>query len=111
MSRYRLTRAADLDIESILRDSARMFGPIQQQVYASLLDAAARMVAEQPDRPGSRDRKELGKGVRSFPVSLAANRSGAAAHVLFYLPDPDGATIVRVLHEAMDPLLHLEAPV
>jgi toxin ParE1/3/4 len=109
---YRLTEAADDDIEDILRTSARQFGPIQRARYALLLEKAALMVAEAPERPGSWDRHGLGEGVRSFHVEHAAGRRGAAAHILYYLrgildDGSDGVVITRVLHERMDPALHV----
>lgn len=112
MPGYWLTEAADLDVEGILRESARLFGPGQRDCYAGLIEAAAGMVAAEPRRPGSRDRGELGDGVRSFHAELAAKRRGAASHVLYYVEgvlDEDGGpgvVILRVLHEAMEPSLH-----
>jgi toxin ParE1/3/4 len=111
-ARYRLTEAADADVLAILAESARLFGPAQRDRYAALVETAARMVAEDPGRPGSRDRSDLPEGVRSFHVELAARRRGAAAHVLYYVRErsPDGGEVViiaRVLHERMEPALHV----
>lgn len=110
---YRLTEAADGDVEGILRESARLFGPGQRDRYARLIETAAEMVAVVPERPGSRARGDLGEGVRSFHVELAARRRGAASHILYYARDVAGAVegkgvvILRVLHEAMEPGRHL----
>jgi toxin ParE1/3/4 len=111
---YRLTEIADEDIVGILGHSARMIGLIQRNAYAALIDKAANMVAEAPERPGARDRDDLGDVIRSFHVERAAGRRGAAAHVLFYMRGTlddgrDGVIILRVLHEAMEPALHLAA--
>jgi toxin ParE1/3/4 len=70
------------------------------------------MVGEYPDRGGSRQRSDLGSGIRSFHVELAAARSGAAAHVLYYRvnesdPALPSVLILRVLHQAMEPGRHL----
>jgi toxin ParE1/3/4 len=70
------------------------------------------MVAENPERPGSRQRDELASGVRSFHVELAARRRGAASHVLYYIREHlddgrEGVVIARVLHDRMEPLRHL----
>jgi toxin ParE1/3/4 len=112
--RYRLTEIAERDVRDILRESARQFGPVQRRNYAALIDEAATLIADQPERPGSRMRDELADGLRSFHVELAARRRGAATHVLFYLEGRledgrDGVIIVRVLHERMDPLRHIGA--
>lgn len=108
---YRLTEAADDDIEGILRESARLFGPGQRNRYAGLIETAAEMVAAEPERSGSRVRGDLGAGVRSFHAELAAKRRGAASHVLYYIEgalgdDRRGVVILRVLHESMEPSLH-----
>jgi toxin ParE1/3/4 len=70
------------------------------------------MVAEHPERPGSRQRDELATGVRSFHIELAAPRRGAASHVLYYLRGQlaeghEGVIVARVFHDRMEPLRHL----
>jgi toxin ParE1/3/4 len=109
---YRLTPAADQDIADILRETGRMFGPIQRARYAALLGRAADLVAAEPECGGSRRRDDLGPGVRSFHVELAASRRGAACHILYYLRAPledgsEGIVIARVLHKSMEPARHL----
>jgi toxin ParE1/3/4 len=73
-----------------------------------LIDKAAQMVGEHPACPKSRPRDELGQGVRSFHVELAAARRGAASHILYYAPGPlsdgtNGTVILRVLSDRMEP--------
>jgi toxin ParE1/3/4 len=109
---YRLTEIAGHDIEGILVYTGREFGPRQRDRYERLLESAARLVAENPLRPGSRARDDLGRGIRSFHIERAARRRGAAAHILYYLRGKlgdgrDGIIIVRVLHEAMEPARYL----
>jgi plasmid stabilization system protein ParE len=113
--RYRLTPAAAEDVRAILRESGRRFGPRQRDAYEQLIRRAAIMVGERPDRSGARDRSDLLPGLRSFTVELAANRRGAAAHVLYYLVEavgdgPPELLIARVLHRAMDPARHIAEP-
>ena len=113
---YRLTEAADTDIRDILRHTQRRFGPVQRRSYAVLIERAANMIGDQPERPGSRGRDELGPGVRSFHVELAGQRRGAAAHVLYYVVSKledrsDSVIILRLLYDRMDPTRHIdEAP-
>ncbi|MGE5500353.1 MAG: type II toxin-antitoxin system RelE/ParE family toxin [Ignavibacteriales bacterium] len=107
MTICRLTPAAERDIRDILRDSARMFGPRQRDRYAGLIGAAVTLVAEDPERAGSRPRPEIGPNVRSFHVELAAPRGSAASHLLYYRQDEAWVVILRVLHQAMEPSLHL----
>jgi toxin ParE1/3/4 len=106
------TEAADADVEHILRESGRRFGPQQRETYARLIDRAVQMVAENPERPGSHGRTELGEAIRSFHLELAERRRGAASHILYYLrgrldDGTQGVVIARVLHEAMDPTQHI----
>jgi toxin ParE1/3/4 len=111
--RYRLSDAADLDVDRILWETVRRFGPRQRRRYAELISTAIGLGAEAPERPGSRPRDELEPGIRSFHIERAAPRRGAAAHVLFYRVEQqytDGTAdilILRVLHERMDPTRHL----
>ena len=64
-------------------------------------------MAEDPDRPGSRDRRDLGVGIRSFHLELAAGRRGAASYILYSLrgrldAGGEGVIIARVLHAGME---------
>lgn len=106
--RHKLTEPAERDIRGILRDTIKMFGPMQMQAYARLIDGGIEMVADSPDRQSSLERSELVPGVRLLHLELAAGRRGAAAHCLYYMTGKlsDGSTgtiILRVLHEHMEP--------
>jgi toxin ParE1/3/4 len=107
-----LTEAAAKDVVDILRETARQFGRLQRRRYSALIGRAIRMAAENPERPGSRQRDDLAGGLRSLHVELAARRRGAASHVVYYLrgrldDGRDGVIIVRMLHDRMEPLRHL----
>jgi toxin ParE1/3/4 len=109
---YRLTERAAADIEGILGYTLQQFGPMQTEAYGKLLDKAVEMVAHSPVRLGARVRDELGQGVRSFHVEIAAARRGAASHIIYYvvgsMEDGSAGTIIlRVLWEGMDPRRHL----
>ena len=109
---HQFTEVADEDVEGILRQTSKRFGPRQRDIYAGLIDRATEMVAKEPDRPGSRDRRDLGAGIRSFHLELAAGRRGAASHILYYLrgrldAGGEGVIIARVLHEGMEPTRHI----
>lgn len=112
MKAYRLSRAADADIEKILRDTKREFGPHQKNIYRGIINRALDMISLEPRRTGSWDRSSVAPGVRAFHLELAAGRVGAAAHCLYYeeaiLPDGlRGVNVFRVLHESMEPRLHI----
>lgn len=59
--------------------------------FLDKLDKALRLLAIQPQM--GRTRPELMTGLRSFPY---------ARYVVFYLAQPDGIDVVRVLHSARD---------
>jgi toxin ParE1/3/4 len=107
----RLTPQAEQDIDQILDHTLSTFGIAQFRKYQSLLDRAIADIAETPFRPGSNARPELGERHRSWHVQLTGKRHGAAAHIIFYFcvtanPGSD-IVILRILHERMDPELHL----
>jgi toxin ParE1/3/4 len=64
--RYRLSEAAQHDVLTILAWTDEQSGEAARLRYESLMVAALRDVASQPDRPGSVARPELGAGVRSW---------------------------------------------
>jgi toxin ParE1/3/4 len=109
---YRFAPQAARDLRNILRESARMFGPLQRDRYGELIDRAVLLVAQDPRHPGSVARDYLSVGLRSFPVSHAAERAGAAAHVLYYRSEKmrdgnPGIVVIRILHNHMDAGRHL----
>lgn len=112
MTAYRLSRAAEADIEEVLRDTKRKFGKRQKNIYRDIINRALDMIGLEPDRVGSWDRSHVAPGVRAFHLELAAGRLGAASHCAYYeeaiLPDGRrGVNVFRVLHESMEPTLHI----
>ena len=106
--RFAFTEHADEDVVGILRETHRLFGPRQLEIYASLIDAACALAAEDPLRPSSNDRSTLGEGVRVFHVRLAGGRMNAASHVIYYRVGREATgepylQVLRVLHERMAP--------
>lgn len=109
MIRYRLSDAAQADVISILAWTQEQFGEAARLRYESLVVAALRDVATQPDRPGSIERPELGAGVRSWHLRLSRDhvRTGEPAvrrprHFLVYRAEPALLVVGRVLHDAME---------
>jgi toxin ParE1/3/4 len=106
--KVRLTEHADRDIESALSDSYVMFGERQAVRYSVTISAAIELVAAEPERPASKVRPELGKGVRSLHLQFAARRQGGASHVLYYRVDASGdgmseLVVLRILGDRMEP--------
>ena len=91
--RYRLTPPADRDIETVLRESARMFGSHQRKKYGALIVQALEFIARDPLALGTKSRADILPGLRSFHIERIAMRRGAASHILYYEEGlmPDGA--------------------
>lgn len=112
MTAYRVTQAAKQDFKAILRETGLTFGPRQRDIYRDLIARAVEMLAADPLRGGSWDRGFFVPGLRAFHLDYAAGRRGASAHALYYAldPSPHGppcVIILRLLHESMEPRLHL----
>ncbi len=115
MLRYRLSDAAQADIINILAWTQEQFGEAARLRYESLIVAALRDVATQPDRPGRIARPELGAGVRSWHLRLSRHRVGPVAevvrrprHFLLYRVELALFVVGRVLHDAMELARHLD---
>ena len=115
MLRYRLSDAAQADVINILAWTHEQFGEAARLRYESLIVAALRDVATQPDRPGSIARPELGLGVRSWHLRLSRDHVGTGAdgvrrprHFLIYRFEPALLVVGRVLHDAMELARHLD---
>jgi toxin ParE1/3/4 len=115
MLRYRLSEAAQGDVINILAWTHEQFGEAARLRYESLIVAALRDVASQPDRPGSLARPELGTDVRSWHLRLSRDhvRPGAEGvrrprHFLVYRFEPGLVVVGRVLHDAMELARHLD---
>ena len=115
MIRYRLSDAAQADVIDVLAWTQEQFGEAARLRYESLIVAALRDVATQPDRPGSIERPELGVGVRSWHLRLSRDHLGTGAgvvrrprHFLIYRFEPALLVVGRVLHDAMELARHLD---
>lgn len=112
MTAYRVTNAAKLDFRAVLKETKEQFGARQREIYRQLIAKGVKMVAAEPTRGGSWDRGGVVPGLRAFHLENAAGRRGAAAHTLYYAVErpPDGSAcvvILRLLHENMEPRLHI----
>lgn len=104
---FRLTEAADNDIERILEDTLELFGPHQFQAYSALIAQALQRAGTNPHGPGTSKREDIGPGVRALRLDTVARRRGSASHSVYYLPQQEGrgydVVILRVLHDRMEP--------
>jgi len=113
-ARYTLrpTHVARQDLIDIRRYTRRTYGARQANAYDALIRQAFKDIAADPFRPGSRERPEIGAGVRSYHISLSRERAGsrikAPRHfVLYYLPSDSEIAVSRVIHDARDLPRHI----
>ena len=114
MTRFRVSRPAQADLETILAVSRERWEDDGQARYSALLEAAFRAIAAKPRGPTTRERSALLPGIRSFHLRHARTARAVQdpVHMVFYRIADDGSIeIIRVLHERMDPALHLERAV
>lgn len=110
MARYRISRAAQLDLVAILTTSREQWGEPARARYAALLAVAMQTVAADPEVIASKDRSDLSPGLRSFHLRFVRGKRGVRApvHVLYYRAMRSGVIqILGVLHERMDPERHV----
>lgn len=108
----RFTRDADADIIDILRYTREEFGLSQAAAYRDIIQRAFDMIEGDPMRAGSRALPEFGLQVRQLHLGSAVGRRNRAAHFVIYHVGDKGrsgwtVTVIRILHERMDPDLHL----
>ena len=96
MSRYRLTPAAQRDLSSIWDFTEDRWDVRQAERYVNEIRAAIERVADDPQRGHTCD--EIRAGYRRY---------GIGSHVLFYVEGADGVSVIRILHQRMDPTRHL----
>ena len=96
MPHYKFTEQAERDLESIADFTLENWGTRQAEIYLNGLEALAQKLADSPDLGTNRD--ALIQGLLSFPY---------VSHTLYYLKQPHGTTVVRVLHKRMNPQQHI----
>lgn len=105
--KVRYSEPANRDIVRAFSDSIRLFGPKQAERYLGIVHYAIAAICENPQRPASKAREEIGVGVRSFHLQFAAKRQGGASHVVYYRISAtndggDELLVLRVLPDRMD---------
>lgn len=96
MPLFHLTHAAKASLRSIGRYTEAKWGKTQRNTYLYALDNCFHTIAQFPMKGRARD--ELFASLRSYHEGK---------HVIFYLPHREDIIIVDILHERMDPSLHL----
>jgi toxin ParE1/3/4 len=95
----RLSDTAGADYDEILRWTASRFGVTQAVSYGDLLAAALAGLEHGPTIAGSRQRNEIGAGLRTLHVGRRGRHI-----ILFRIGSEANGTIdvLRILHDAMD---------
>lgn len=96
MAKYKLTRLAFADLESILEYTASAWSPKRAERYLDDLEAGFQELA---DRPG------IGRPCEMIRDGLMRMEHGR--HVVFYRRREYGIRIIRALHQSMFPDKHL----
>lgn len=109
MMRLRISGPARDDLSRILATSLERWGEAGRARYAALLAAALRTIAGNPQPSATRERAEVLAGLRSLHIRhvRGAHRVKDPVHVIFYRLDADLVEVMRVLHERMEPTLHV----
>jgi toxin ParE1/3/4 len=90
--RLRVSAEAETDIDEIVAYTIATWGPEQGDIYLAKLETGLNLLVTNPNIGRLCD--SLQKGLRRFEIEH---------HVAFYMPEPDGVFVVRVLHQTMLP--------
>ena len=96
MAEYRLTPAAERDLESIWTYTVQQWGVEQANRYTDFLTAAFAELAQSPISAPTCD--YIRPGYR---------RQSVERHMIYFRITNYGIAIIRILHERMDALRHL----
>lgn len=94
---YKLSNLAAEDFGSIYEYTWRRFGPQQAEKYTTELDSLFTLLGK--NHLMGRECAYLMEGIR---------RHEHGHHSIFYLHTNEGVFIVRILHQQMNPRLHLQ---
>jgi toxin ParE1/3/4 len=93
MTNYRYAIPAIGDVDNLIRYTIEKWSKSQAEAYFDGLESQVRLLAEMPTLGKLRKNK-----LRAFPYK---------SHIIYYLEDREGITVVRILHSSMDPDFHL----
>lgn len=96
MPEYRLTPAAERDLESIWTYPVQQWGEEQANRYTDFLTAAFAELAQSPETAPACD--YIRPGYR---------RRSVERHMIYFRITNYGIAVVRILHDRMDALRHL----
>jgi toxin ParE1/3/4 len=91
MAEYRLTPAAEGDLEAIWSYTARQWGLDQANRYIDILTSAFAQLAERPKKAPACD-----------TIRPGYRRCGVERHMIYFRITAYGIAIIRVLHDRME---------
>jgi len=97
MASYVFTEKAERDLETIVDYTVERWGTKHTIKYIESFEKVAQLLANNPEIGAKRD--NLSVGLLSFPCQ---------SHVLYYLKNAHGVSIVRILHSNTDPARHFQ---
>lgn len=92
MPPFRISVEAEADLDSIAAYTTSTWGWRQTNQYLAKLEDGFDIIAQNPSIGRSCD--AIRAGLRRFEIG---------EHVVFYLTEPDGVLVVRVLHQRIMP--------
>ncbi len=112
MRKLSITDPARSDLSDIRRYSLNRYGRTIADDYGELLKQAMRDIREDPFRPGSKERPEIGENIRSYHTALSRDRAASGIKsprhfILYFLPNEDVVAVSRVLHDSRDLARHI----
>jgi toxin ParE1/3/4 len=96
MAEYRLSPAAESDMEGIWRYTAKQWGIEQAHRYTDTVTAAFQELADAPKTAPACDH-----------IRVGYRRRGVERHIIYFRITAYGISVVRVLHDRMDAARHL----
>ena len=96
MPHYEFTDQAELDLDDIIEYTLNNWGHSQATKYIEGIDELLQNLAGSPELGITRD--NLFDGLLSFPY---------VSHILYYLKQTHGITVIRILHKRMDAKKHI----
>lgn len=107
-----LTGPAREDLLEIRAYTLETHGRAAADAYDALLRQTFKDIRDDPYRPGSKDRPEIGENIRSFHTALSRKRASSDVKsprhfVLYFMPSENEVAISRILHDARDLAHHV----
>lgn len=96
MPTYKFSQRSQADLEDIVRYTLDNWGAGQATRYLDGLEKRVQALADAPSLGKQYD--DLAQGLHGFVYQ---------SHMIYYIKADHGITVVRVLHQSMNPPLHL----